>query len=81
MRAAGGGPWVALRAQKLRRPHPGLAALARIHRPSIGTPAAHGEAMQKLRTEPSLSTVALTVILWATFGVGLIMIMVVLLRS
>lgn len=37
--------------------------------------------MQKLRTEPSLSTVALTVILWTTLGVGLIMIMVVLLRS
>lgn len=37
--------------------------------------------MQKVRSELSIAQVALIVALWATLGVGLIMVMVVLLRS
>jgi hypothetical protein len=37
--------------------------------------------MQKVRTELSVGQIALAVILWATMGVALIMILVVVLRS
>jgi hypothetical protein len=37
--------------------------------------------MQKVRTELTIGQVALAVILWATMGIALIMILVVVLRS
>lgn len=41
----------------------------------------HGDRMSSSRPEPDFTTVTLAVLLWATLGIGLIMVMVVLLRS